>query len=153
MNATGQYYYHAFLKEQPDLNWRNPDVRAAVYAVMRFWLDLGVDGFRIDVLWHLMKDAAFRDNPVNPGYAPGQPDINRFLQVHSADQPEIAQVIAEMRRVVEAYPERVLIGEIYLPLKRLVAYYGEKLAGVHLPFNFQLLFTAWQASSVGCTDR
>ena len=60
--------------------------------VMRFWLDLGVDGFRIDVLWHLMKDAAFRDNPINPGYAPGQPDINRFLQVHSADQPEIAQV-------------------------------------------------------------
>ena len=147
-STTGQYYYHAFLKEQPDLNWRNPDVRAAVYAVMRFWLDLGVDGFRIDVLWHLMKDAAFRDNPINPGYAPGQPDINRFLQVHSADQPEIAQVISEMRRVVEAYPERVLIGEIYLPLERLVAYYGEKLAGVHLPFNFQLLFTAWQASSV-----
>ena len=147
-NTTGQYYYHAFLKEQPDLNWRNPDIRAAVYAVMRFWLDLGVDGFRIDVLWHLMKDAAFRDNPVNPGYAPGQPDINRFLQVHSADQPEIAQVISEMRRVVEAYPERVLIGEIYLPLKRLVTYYGEKLAGVHLPFNFQLLFTSWQVSSV-----
>ena len=112
-----------------------------LYAVMRFWLDLGVDGFRIDVLWHLMKDAAFRDNPINPGYAPGQPDINRFLQLYSADQPEIAQVIAEMRRVVEAYPERVLIGEIYLPLERLVAYYGEKLAGVHLPFNFQLLFT------------
>jgi alpha-glucosidase len=146
--TTGQFYYHAFLREQPDLNWRNPDVRSALYAVMHFWLDLGVDGFRIDVLWHLMKDAAFRDNPTNPGYAPGQPDINRFLQVHSADQPEVAQVITEMRGVVEAYPERVLIGEIYLPLERLVAYYGEKLAGVHLPFNFQLLFTAWQASSV-----
>ena len=100
--TTGQYYYHAFLKEQPDLNWRNPEVRAAMHAVMRFWLDLGVDGFRIDVLWHLMKDAAFRDNPINPGYAPGQPDINRFLQLYSADQPEIAQVIAEMRGVVEA---------------------------------------------------
>ena len=87
---TGQYYYHAFLKEQPDLNWRNPDVRAAMYSVMRFWLDLGVDGFRVDVLWHLMKDAGFRDNPVNPAFVPGQSDINRFLQVHSADQPEIA---------------------------------------------------------------
>jgi alpha-glucosidase len=147
-DTTGQYYYHAFLREQPDLNWRNPHVRAALYAVMRFWLDLGVDGFRIDVLWHLMKDAAFRDNPVNPDYAPGQPDINRFLQVYSADQPEVIQVISEMRHVAEAYPERILIGEIYLPLERLVAYYGEKLAGVHLPFNFQLLFTAWHASSV-----
>jgi alpha-glucosidase len=146
--TTDQYYYHAFLKEQPDLNWRNPEVREAMYAAMRLWLDLGVDGFRIDVLWHLMKDEALRDNPVNPGYAAGQPDINRFLQVYSADQPEIGQVVAEMRRVVEAYPERVLIGEIYLPLSRLVSYYGEDLAGVHLPFNFQLLFTAWNASAV-----
>ena len=146
---TEQYYYHAFLKEQPDLNWRNSDVRAAMYSVMRFWLDLGVDGFRVDVLWHLMKDADFRDNPVNPAFVPGQPDINRFLQVHSADQPEIAQVAAEMRRVTEAYPERVLIGEIYLPLARLVAYYGQDLSGVHLPFNFQLLFTAWNAAAVG----
>jgi alpha-glucosidase len=53
--GTGQYYYHAFLKEQPDLNWRNPDVRAAMMDVLRFWFDRGVDGFRIDVLWHMMK--------------------------------------------------------------------------------------------------
>src|SRR6185503_14375825 len=104
-----------------------------MHAAMRFWLDLGVDGFRVDVLWHLMKDDALRDNPINPGYAPGQPDINRFLQVHSADQPEIGHVVADMRRVVETYRERVLIGEIYLPLSRLVAYYREDLAGVHLP--------------------
>jgi alpha-glucosidase len=146
--GTSQYYYHAFLKEQPDLNWRNPRVRAALYCVMRFWLDLGVDGFRIDVLWHLIKDAAFRDNPPNPAYAPGQPDINRYLQIYSADQPEIADIVSEMRDVVEAYPDRVLIGEIYLPLQRLVSYYGEGLAGIHLPFNFQLLFTAWRASSI-----
>src|ERR1700754_2125643 len=115
---------------------------------MRFWLARGVDGFRVDVLWHLMKDAAFRDNPVNPAYAAGQPDINRFLQVYSADQPEMAEVVAEMRRVVDAYSDRVLIGEIYLPLTRLIAYYGESLSGVQLPFNFQLLFTAWKASAV-----
>jgi alpha-glucosidase len=145
---TGQYYYHAFLREQPDLNWRNPEVRAAIYAAMRFWLDLGVHGFRIDVLWHLMKDEALRDNPVNPGYTLDQPEINRFLQVYSADQPEIAQVITEMRGVVDAYPERILIGEIYLPLWRLVSYYGEDLSGIHLPFNFQLLFAVWNASAV-----
>ena len=55
--ATGQYYYHAFLREQPDLNWRNPAVREAMYNVLRFWLDRGVDGFRVDVIWHLIKDA------------------------------------------------------------------------------------------------
>jgi alpha-glucosidase len=147
-DATQQYYYHAFLKEQPDLNWRHPEVRAALHAVMRFWLERGVDGFRIDVLWHLIKDVMLRDNPVNPAYTAGQPDINRFLQLHSADQPEVAQVVAEMRQVVDAYRDRVLIGEIYLPLERLVAYYGENLSGVHLPFNFQLLFTSWNASSV-----
>jgi alpha-glucosidase len=146
--ATQQYYYHAFLQEQPDLNWRNPEVRAALYAVMRFWLDRGVDGFRIDVLWHLIKDATFRDNPINPAYGAEQPDINRLLQLYSTDQPEVAQVVAEMRQVVDAYADRVLIGEIYLPIERLVTYYGENLSGVHLPFNFQLLFTAWKASSV-----
>jgi alpha-glucosidase len=148
-DATQQYYYHAFLKEQPDLNWRNFEVRAALYAAMRFWLNRGIDGFRVDVLWHLIKDEAFRDNPANPAFAAGQPDINRFLQLHSADQPEITQVIAEMRQVVDAYPDRVLIGEIYLPIERLVTYYGvSQKPGVHLPFNFQLLFTSWKASSV-----
>jgi alpha-glucosidase len=64
---SGQYYYHAFLPEQPDLNWRNPEVVGAMHDVMRFWLRKGVDGFRIDVIWHLIKDDQFRDNPLNPG--------------------------------------------------------------------------------------
>ena len=71
--ATGQYYYHAFLKEQPDLNWRNPEVRAAMYDVLRFWMRRGVDGFRVDVLWHLIKDDQWRDNPPNPLYRAGRP--------------------------------------------------------------------------------
>jgi alpha-glucosidase len=146
--ATGQYYYHAFLTEQPDLNWRNPRVRAAMYDVLRFWLKRGVDGFRVDVIWHLIKDAAFRDNPPNPAYRATQAEINRSLQVHSADQPEVHEVVAEMRRVLEEFPERVLIGEIYLPLERLVAYYGKDLSGAHLPFNFQLIHTAWNAREI-----
>ena len=146
--ATGEYYYHAFLKEQPDLNWRNPEVRAAMYDVLRFWMDRGADGFRVDVIWHLMKDPEFRDNPPNPAWAPGQPDIARFLQVHSADHPDIHNVIREMRGVLDSYPERVLIGEIYLPLDRLMAYYGRDLDGTHLPFNFQLLQTAWSADDI-----
>jgi alpha-glucosidase len=146
--VTGQYYYHAFLAAQPDLNWRNPEVRKAMYDVLRFWLDRGVDGFRVDVLWHLIKDARFRDNPPNPAWQPGQPAIERFLQVHSCDQPEVHEVVAEMRRVLDAYPERVLIGEIYLPVERLVTYYGKGLSGAHLPFNFQLLQTAWTAPGI-----
>jgi alpha-glucosidase len=146
--VTGQYYHHAFLKEQPDLNWSNPEVRAAMHEVLRFWLRRGVDGFRVDVIWHLAKDPGFPDNPPNPGWTPGQPEINRVLQVHSADQPEVHRYIAEMRRVLEEFDDRVLIGEIYLPLERLVAYYGEELGGAHLPFNFQLIHAAWNARTL-----
>jgi alpha-glucosidase len=146
--ATRQYYYHAFLKEQPDLNWRNPEVQAAMHDALRFWLDRGVDGFRVDVIWHLMKDPAFRDNPPNPGYRDGNPEIGKLLQLYSTDQPDVHTVIAGMRRVLEEYDERVLIGEIYLPIERLVAYYGRDLDGAHLPFNFQLLSTQWDARRI-----
>ncbi|MCA1377849.1 MULTISPECIES: alpha-amylase family glycosyl hydrolase [unclassified Bradyrhizobium] len=146
--ATGQYYYHAFLAQQPDLNWRNPDVRKAIYDVMRFWLDKGVDGFRVDVIWHLIKDAEFRDNPANPHYVEGRPPNEKILTQYSTDQPEVHDVIAEMRRVTDSYGARVLIGEIYLPLHRLVAYYGNDLTGAQMPFNFALLSTFWSARSI-----
>ncbi|MBR0664784.1 DUF3459 domain-containing protein [Roseomonas hellenica] len=146
--ATGQYYYHAFLKEQPDLNWRNPAVREAMYDALRFWLDRGVDGFRVDVLWHLIKDDQFRDNPPNPAWLPGHAGIDRLLQRYSCDRPEIHSVVAEMRAVLDRYSSRVLIGEIYLPIERLVAYYGRDMAGAHLPFNFQLIFAAWNARDI-----
>ena len=146
--TTGQYYYHAFLAEQPDLNWRNPDVRAAIYDAMRFWLEKGVDGFRVDVIWHLIKDAEFRDNPPNPHYVEGRPPNERILTQYSTDQPEVHDVIAEMRRVTDAYRDRVLIGEIYLPLHRLMAYYGNDLTGAQMPFNFALLSTFWSARSI-----
>lgn len=146
--ATGQYYLHSFLPQQPDLNWRNLDVRAAMFSVLRFWLDRGVDGFRIDVLWLLIKDASFRDNPPNPAYTPDQPAINSTLSVHNSDQPEIHKVIGEMRSVVDAYQDRVLIGEIYLPFDRLMTYYGADGLGVQLPFNFALIHAAWTADNL-----
>jgi alpha-glucosidase len=146
--ATGQYYYHAFLAQQPDLNWRNPDVRAAVYDAMRFWLRKGVDGFRVDVIWHLIKDAEFRDNPPNPHYHDGRPPHETILTQYSTDQPEVHEVVAEMRRVTDEFDSRVLIGEIYLPLQRLVAYYGNDLRGAQMPFNFALLSTLWSARSI-----
>jgi alpha-glucosidase len=146
--TTGQYYYHAFLAQQPDLNWRNPDVREAIWEVMRFWLRKGVDGFRVDVIWHLIKDAQFRDNPPNPHYREGRPPHEKILTQYSTDQPEVHQVVAEMRRVIDEFDDRVLIGEVYLPIERLVAYYGNDLRGAQMPFNFALLSTLWSARSI-----
>ena len=145
---SGQYYYHAFLKEQPDLNWRNPDVRAAMFDVLRFWMRRGVDGFRVDVLWHLIKDDQWRNNPSNPRHRPGDPPHLSQIPLYNTDRPEVQEVINEMRSVVDEFPDRVLIGEIYLPIERLVAYYGARLDGVHLPFNFHLLLTRWNARSI-----
>src|SRR3954453_21335139 len=146
--SIGQFYYHAFLKAQPDLNWRNPEVREAIYDVMRFWLRRGVDGFRVDVIWHLIKDGEFRDNPPNPHFVEGRPPHEKILTQYSTDQAEVHDVIAEMRRVTDEFDHRVLIGEVYLPLHRLVAYYGNDLAGAQMPFNFALLSTLWSARSI-----
>jgi len=143
--VTAQYYYHAFLAAQPDLNWRNPEVREAMFDVMRFWLKRGVDGFRVDVIWHLVKDDQFRDNPPNPAYRKGDPPHHAVVPLYTADRPEVHDLIEGMRRVVDEFSARVLIGEIYLPVERLVAYYGRDLTGVHLPFNFSLLSARWHA--------
>ncbi|WP_418149410.1 alpha-amylase family glycosyl hydrolase [Variovorax paradoxus] len=154
--ASGQYYCHSFLKEQPDLNWRNREVREAMYEVLRFWLRRGVDGFRIDVLYHLIKDDQFRDNPPNPSFQPGQDPSHRLLALYTTDRPEMQDIVFEMRRVVDAFSSeasaRVLIGELYLPLERLMAYYGLTseglLQGVQLPFNFQLIAAPWHAAEI-----
>jgi alpha-glucosidase len=142
---TGQYYYHAFLNRQPDLNWRNPEVRHAMHEVMRFWLRKGVDGFRVDVIFHLIKDDQFRDNPPNPNYRDGRPPHERVVPLYTTDLPEVHDVITGFRRVIDEFPERLLIGEIYLPIEKLVAYYGRDLEGTHLPFNFTLLDAQWRA--------
>ena len=145
--ATGQYYLHAFLKEQPDLNWRNPALREAMMGVLRFWLDRGVDGFRIDVLWHIVKATDFPDNPVNPDWAPGRNERDRLIQLHSTDQPEAHAISAEFRALADRYGERVLIGEIFLPNARLARWYGtHERPQVHLPFNFQLIENDWDAA-------
>jgi alpha-glucosidase len=146
--ATGQYYYHAFLKEQPDLNWRNPSVRQAMYASMRFWLDRGVDGFRIDAIHHLFKDEALRDNPTNPDYRQGMSPRRRLIREFTTDLPEVQDVAREMRTLLASYGERVLIGEAWLPFDRLMAYYGTSLDCFHLPFNFHLIGTRWEVAAL-----
>ena len=147
--TTDQFYYHAYLKEQPDLNWRNPAVRAAMGDVLRFWLDRGIDGFRIDALRQVIKDDQQRDNPPDPSWRPGQSPYASLLPVYTTDRPELMDVITELRAISDAYPERLLIGEMYLPIERLVTYYGTDGRGLHLPFNFHLILTAWQARTIG----
>lgn len=144
--GTQQYYYHAFLKEQPDLNWRNPDVQKAMLKVMRFWLDKGVDGFRVDVMWHMIKDNLLRDNPPNPDYQSHMADYERLLPLFSTDQPEVHDIVKKMRALLDRYDDRMMIGEIYLPIHKLVTYYGADNDGAHLPFNFMLISLPWNAS-------
>jgi alpha-glucosidase len=146
--ATGQYYYHAFLKQQPDLNWRNPEVQDAMLNVMRFWLDRGVDGFRVDTMSHLIKDDQFRDNPADPNYRPGCLPHRVLLTTYTMDRPEVHDIIARMRRLTNAYESRLIVGELYVPVERLVTYYGTEGGGAHLPFNFQLIELPWSARTI-----
>jgi len=148
--ATGQYYLRAFLPEQPDLNWRNPEVKAAMLDVLRFWFERGVDGFRVDVLWHIVKAEELPDNPPNPDWRPGSNERDRVLQLHSTDQPEAHAISAEMRAIADEYGERVLIGEIFLPNDRLARWHGTPdKPQVHLPFNFALIENPWHAETLG----
>jgi alpha-glucosidase len=140
----GAWYYHAYLPEQPDLNWRNPDVRAAMLDVLRFWCDHGADGFRVDALRQCIKDDRWRDNPPNPAWREGDDPYARLIPAYTTDRDEVLELVALFRAAVG--PDRALIGELYLPLERLVRYYG---AGLDLPANFHLISTPWQAEALG----
>ncbi|WP_180969989.1 alpha-amylase family glycosyl hydrolase [Deinococcus planocerae] len=151
--ASGQYYLHQFLPSQPDLNWRNPEVRAAMADVLRFWMRRGVDGFRVDVIWLLAEDERFLDEPENPEWRPGQPEHGSLLHVYTQDQPETHAYIREMRQVLDEFStpehERMMVGEIYLPVDRLLPFAGTRDAPmVHLPFNFHLILLPWDAARV-----
>jgi alpha-glucosidase len=152
--ATGQYYLHIFLKEQPDLDWRNPATRAAMFDVARFWLDRGVDGFRIDVAPMVMKDPELRDNPPTP-----EPDSGRssrlgswLTQQHVNDHnhPDMHELYRSFRAMLESYPgERVSIGELHHPdFDTWARYYGERQDEIHVPFNFHVINSVWHADAV-----
>ena len=154
--STGQYYMHQFLPAQPDLNWRNPAVREAMLGAMRFWFDKGVDGFRLDVVYHCVVDDEFRDDPENPDFDPDtEPSFAAVVPTHSTDRPEIMELgIDPMRDLADGCGNRLLIGEIYLPPEKLVRYYGRTPeSGVQLPFNFQLIFAEWRAEPLAALIR
>ncbi|MBP8948786.1 MAG: DUF3459 domain-containing protein [Candidatus Promineofilum sp.] len=145
---TGQFYMHQFHRSQPELNYRHPDVLPAMLDNMRFWLDRGVDGFRVDVIWLMLKDEQLRDEPPNPDAAPDARPFDRILHIYTAGVAGIHDIIRQMRAVLDEYDERMMVGEIYLPLDQLMTYYGNG-DECHMPFNFQLINTPWNARAVG----
>lgn len=146
---TGQYYLRQFNPQQPELNYRHPAVFEAMRDMMRFWLEKGVDGFRVDVIWLMMKDEQLRSEPLNPAYDAARHDPHeRLLHIHSQDLPEIHPLIRRFRAVIDEYEDRVMIGEVVLPVEQLVSYYGQKNDECHLPFNFELIYTPWQAETI-----
>jgi alpha-glucosidase len=131
---TGQYYLHSFTPHQPDLNWDNPEVEAAMHDVLRFWLNRGADGFRIDVIYKIAKDPELRDN--EPGLR------------HDEDWPTIHDRLRGIRAVIDEYDNRMLVGEVYLmDLRRVVEYIntGDQL---HLAHNFVFFHLPWRAAAI-----
>src|SRR5690606_20864626 len=102
----------------------------AMLDVLRFWLDRGVDGFRVDAIHHLIEDEELRDNPLNPDWREGQSPARRHARIFNLDREEVHDAIAAMRVIAEDYPgDRVLIGEASLPFEQLMAYYGKHAPG------------------------
>ena len=137
-----QFYYHKFYKQQPDLNWRNPAVEKAMFATMRFWLDRGVAGYRLDAVTTLFEDKQLRDEPIAaPGVnAQGDPNLN---DIYTNMLPEVHDVLRRMRVMADKYPgHRVLIGETYLPnTAELVKWYGGAARNeLHLPMDMLVGF-------------
>jgi alpha-glucosidase len=153
--TTDQYYLHSFLKEQPDLNWRHPQVVAAMHDVLRFWLHRGIDGFRIDVLGMVLKDPKMRDNPPNLRWSPesGLPERSSQLWTFNRNWPEVIDAVRGIRAVVDEFPERMTVGEVFGSPKMIASYYGPDLDGLHLAFNFRLIRpdgdeqTRWDAAA------
>lgn len=136
----GQYYFHMFYKEQPDVNWRNPEVRSEMLNVFRFWAERGVDGFRLDVFNDYFKDNEFRNNPSKFGIRP----FDRQHHIYDVNQPEMLPFLVELRCLLDEYPERYAVGETFLsddPAEAAASYIGNDR--LHAAFNFSFSHCKW----------
>ncbi len=147
--ATGQYYLHNFLPEQPDLNWWNEEVREEFDRILRFWFDRGIAGFRIDVVHMVVKDRQLRDNPPTTDEDHWFERFRGQRQVHNANRPEVHDVIRRWREVAESYdPPRILVGETHVfDAATLASFYG-KGDELNLAFNFLLLHADFHAPAL-----
>ncbi len=138
---TGQYYFHMFYKQQPDLNWRNPAVREALLNVFRFWCDKGVDGFRLDVFNVYFKHANFLDNPAKIGIR----GFDRQEHIYDVDQPELIPLLQDIRKILDSYPQRYAVGETFLGSAGRAEKYCQP-GLLHATFNFDLAHARWNAA-------
>jgi alpha-glucosidase len=140
---TQEYYYHSFFWEQPDLNWRNPEVKIAMFDVVSFWLEMGVDGFRLDVINMIFKDKKLRNDSLKSFFS------NK--QIFSRNQPETYEVLKDFRSLIDKYPNKTSVGEIYAPppgsSKLATSFLGNGSDILHLVFDFSLIFSVWKATS------
>ncbi len=139
-DKTGQYYLHSFLVSQPDLNWRNPELERAMLDGLRFWMDRGVDGFRIDVAQKCMKDPLLRDNPpaavIDPTSYKFNPEWAATEHIYDSADPDIHLLFRKWRSVLDEYPEKFSVGEIHeWDWEKWASYYGGGQE-LHMPFNF-----------------
>ncbi|ABZ95739.1 Glycosidase [Leptospira biflexa serovar Patoc strain 'Patoc 1 (Ames)'] len=144
---SGEYYFHSFLKEQPDLNWRNPDVEDAIFRMMKYWLDMGVDGFRLDVVNLYVKDEFFRNNASY--FMKGPRPYDKQVHTYDRDRPEMHGILRRMRKLLDSYSDkRMFVGEIMQDFPGnvlLPATYCGRNDELHLAFNFMFLFSPWKA--------
>jgi alpha-glucosidase len=147
--STGQYYLHNFLPQQPDLNWWNPEVKAAFDEIYRFWFDRGVAGFRIDVAHGIVKDRELRDNPIATKDDP--PEVQKLGQrmVYNMDRPEVHDVLRHWRTIADSYrPPRILLGETYvIDIRSMGRFYGTG-DELQLAFNFTYVHAPFQAAAL-----
>ena len=151
--SSRQYYLHLFLAEQPDLNWRNPDVQEAMLEVVQFWLDRGVDGFRLDVINFIFKDADLRSNPYRIRAAYPR-RYEQQLHVHERNQPETHAFLRRLRRLVDGYGQRMLVGEVDPDVgvdeaQSSAAYLGDGENELHLAFDFEPMCARFSAQAMG----
>ena len=145
--VRGQFYMHTFLPEQPDVNWRNPKVREAMLTMVRGWLDRGVDGFRLDVFNAFFKDAELLSNPRR---LLGRRPYDRQVHLYDKDRPELAGFLAEFRALVDSYPGRMTVGELFSGDPAL----APKLSTPrHLVFDFELIRQRWNARGFADASR
>ncbi len=149
---TEEYYLHSFFKEQPDLNWRNKELAKAFFKEIKFWLNLGVDGFRLDVINMIVKDKKYRNNPFVLNFP--------FLQKHkySRNRSKSYKIVEKLRKLIDKYQDKVLIGEIYVmppgDSKLSASYLTDDEKGIHLAFDFSLMFQKWKAKNYfNCIEK
>ena len=140
-HRTGQYYLHQYSKAQPDLNLHHPDVRESLKEVLAFWMNKGVDGFRVDAVAKFFEDPHFRDEHKFPGHDPSKPLRNQIDHSRTTDMPETHDVLEEWREYVSRFPPpyRLLVGEVVLKdVDHVMSYYGEYKDEFDFPLNFAL---------------